>query len=208
MRVKRVGEDHFVKREIAGVAPSIILTRPKYAHNVGSALRSASCYGFKQVWFTGDRIGIDPDKGDRLPREERMKGYTEVDLIASDRPFDRLPKGAVPVAIEINPGAQQLPQFEHPENAVYVFGPEDGGVDRVTMGLCHHVVMIPTAHCLNLGNAVSTVLYDRLLKEQAKDPSRVLPTASYLNEVREIGVGDLYDRKGVWMGSNAEHRPR
>ena len=85
---------------------------------------------------------------------------------------------------------------------------EDGGVDRVTMGLCHHVVMIPTAHCLNLGNAVSTVLYDRLLKEQAKDPSRVLPTASYLNEVREIGVGDLYDRKGVWMGNNAEHLTR
>ena len=67
MRVKSVGQDAFTKREITGVAPSIILTRPKFAHNVGSALRAASCYGIKQVWFTGDRIGIDPDKGERLP---------------------------------------------------------------------------------------------------------------------------------------------
>ena len=138
-----------------------------------------------------------------------MKGYTEVDLISSDRPFDRLPKDAVPIAVEINPGAQQLPQFEHPENAVYVFGPEDGGVDRVTMGMCHYVVMIPTAHCLNLGNAVSTVLYDRMLKAQMQDPSLIRPTMDYLQEDRvPPGVGDIYDRKGIWMGNNSEHKDR
>jgi hypothetical protein len=63
-----------------GVAPAIILTNPKYPNNVGMVLRLASSYGIKQVWFTGDRVKIDL-KGKRLPREERMKGYGEVDLV-------------------------------------------------------------------------------------------------------------------------------
>lgn len=151
-----------------GVAPAILLTNPKYARNVGVAVRAASCYGLKQVWFTGNRVALDPAMQRRIPREERMKGYKEVEIIQYDYPFDRFPRGVVPVAIEVRENSESLFDFEHPENALYVFGPEDGSIHSTILRHCHRFVVIPTRHCLNLATAVCTVLYDRAHKEWKK----------------------------------------
>ena len=124
-------------------------------------IRLASCYNVKQVWYTGDRIQIA--EGERIPREERMKGYNEVQLIQYDKFFDQF-KDVTPVAVEVRENAELLTEFEHPENAIYVFGPEDGGLTKVHLQHCHRFVKIPTRHCLNLATAVSTVLYDRMVK--------------------------------------------
>jgi tRNA(Leu) C34 or U34 (ribose-2'-O)-methylase TrmL len=146
-----------------GRAPAIVLVDPKFPHNVGAAVRAASCYGLGQVWFTGDRVHLVGERGFRLPREERMRGYQEVELRHSDQPFDAF-AGAVPVAVELRRNAEPLITFEHPDSAVYVFGPEDGSLDRAVLGLCHRFVVIPTRHCTNLSAAVYTVLYDRHAK--------------------------------------------
>jgi tRNA(Leu) C34 or U34 (ribose-2'-O)-methylase TrmL len=140
-----------------------VLNSPKYAHNVGAVVRAASCYGIRQVYFTGNRIQKELDERKRLPREERMRGYLDVELINTDYPLDCF-KGAVPVAIELLPGSVSLHDFEHPENAVYVFGPEDGNLNPGFRAKCHHFVHIPSYHCLNLSAAVYTVLYDRSYK--------------------------------------------
>ena len=58
-----------------GIAPAVALVDPKFPHNVGAAVRAASCYGVRQVWFSGDRVRLDGAKRQRLPREERMRGY-------------------------------------------------------------------------------------------------------------------------------------
>lgn len=161
-----------------GHPPAILMVNPKYPHNVGAAVRAASCYGVGQVWYTGNRVPIDVPKdiGNgrnhesktkwRLPREERMRGYADVTLFQNDRPFDQFAK-AIPVAIEMRPNAEPLTTFEHPENAVYVFGPEDGSIDQVYLRLCHKFVIIPTKHCLNLSAAINVVLWDRYLKRSA-----------------------------------------
>jgi tRNA(Leu) C34 or U34 (ribose-2'-O)-methylase TrmL len=146
-----------------GRAPAIVLVDPKFPHNVGAAVRAASCYGLGQVWFTGERVHLVGERGYRLPREERMRGYQEVELRHSDRPFDAS-AAAVPVAVELRHNAEPLITFEHPDSAVYVFGPEDGSLDRAVLGLCHRFVVIPTRHCTNLSAAVYTVLYDRHAK--------------------------------------------
>lgn len=147
-----------------GVAPAILLIDPRFARNVGVAVRAASCYGLGQVWFTGQRVGFDLAGRGRLPREERMKGYRAVEVLHCERPFDQFPRGTVPVAVEVRPGAQPLFELEHPETALYVFGPEDGSLPRSVLRHCHRQVVIPTRHCLNLAVAVGTVLYDRALK--------------------------------------------
>jgi tRNA C32,U32 (ribose-2'-O)-methylase TrmJ len=72
-----------------------------------------------------------------------MKGYRNVELRHFDRVFD---------------------QFEHPENALYLFGPEDGSIPQMYLQYCHRFVVIPTRHCVNLAAAVYTVLYDRQCK--------------------------------------------
>jgi hypothetical protein len=81
-----------------------------------------------------------------------------------ERPFEAFDAAAVPVAVELRRNAESLITFTHPDNAVYVFGPEDGSLDRAVLELCHRFVVIPTRHCTNLAAAVYTVLYDRHAK--------------------------------------------
>ena len=98
-----------------GVTPAVALINPKFPHNVGAALRAASCFGVPQVWFTGDRITLGLKGAKRLPREERMKGYRDVDLRHFDHIFDQYEDDITPVAIELRPNAETLPSFVHPE---------------------------------------------------------------------------------------------
>lgn len=148
-----------------GLTPAVALVNPKYPHNVGSIMRAASCFGVRQVWFSGNRVSLTPEKGKyRLPREERMKGYKDVELKQFDYFFDEFTSDVVPVAIEVRPGAESLVDFEHPEKALYVFGPEDGGLEQVQARHCHRFVVIPSRHCTNLSAAVYIVLYDRMMK--------------------------------------------
>lgn len=147
-----------------------------------------------QVWYTGDRVRLDIEEKGRLPREERMKGYKEVNLINFDYPFDQFPD-ATPVAVELRPNAENLFEFEHPENAVYVFGPEDGSINQVDRKHCHRFVYIPTHFCVNLSAAVYMVLWDRKLKgylngtEQPLHISEVLKEERVWNNMGLHGVG-------------------
>lgn len=166
-----------------GKVPAIALVNPKYPRNVGAAVRAASCYGVNQVWISGSRVPLEPHAGYRLPREERMRGYQDVDLHHSDRIFDQFPSWVTPVAVELRPGSENLIEFEHPEHALYVFGPEDGSLGRAELGLCHRFVVIPTMHCVNLAAAVYTILYDRHAK-------RVRMGLEAANAVRPGGFGD------------------
>ncbi len=143
--------------------PAIIMHNPKYPHNVGTAVRAASCFGSNLILFTGSRVSIEPKgiKGYRLPREERMRGYKDVTLLNDQYPFNRFDKNIIPVAVERRENAESLPFFEHPKNAVYVFGPEDGSIPQVMLQHCHRFVVIPSKHCVNLAAAIYLILYDR-----------------------------------------------
>jgi tRNA(Leu) C34 or U34 (ribose-2'-O)-methylase TrmL len=163
-----------------GVTPAVALINPKFPHNVGAAVRAASCFGVQQVWFTGNRVSLDPNKKYRLPREERMKGYKDVELRNFDTFFEQYDRDVTPVAIELRPNAEQLPQFQHPDKAVYVFGPEDGSISNMILRHCHRFVVIPTRHCMNLAATIYVVLYDRMVKQVGDN----ITIADMLNEKR------------------------
>lgn len=144
-------------------APAVILINPKYSHNVGAAIRACSCFDVSTLIWTGSRV--NPKEYTRLPREERMKGYRDVGWNNIANPFDLAwPCESVPICVEIQPGSMPLPLLEHPRLALYVFGPEDGGVSQTIRRFCHYFVHIPSRHCLNLSAAVNVVLYDRAIK--------------------------------------------
>lgn len=143
-----------------GKAPAIVLVNPKFGHNVGMIVRLASCYGLEQVWFTGDRVTTDLEARGRLPREERMKGYADVELINYDYPFEQF-TNATPIAVEVRKNSERLWDFEHPVNPVYVFGPEDGSIPKHLLSHCHRFLIIPTLHCLNLATAAASILGHR-----------------------------------------------
>jgi tRNA(Leu) C34 or U34 (ribose-2'-O)-methylase TrmL len=133
---------------------------------VAAALRACSSFDMNQLWWSGNRVEFDGGKKGqkRLPREERMKGYGDVELCHGEYFFDAFPADVTPVAVELKDNAESLRDFEHPEKALYVFGPEDGTLGRTTLHQCHRFVVIPSKHCLNLATAVSVVLYDRSAK--------------------------------------------
>lgn len=193
-----------------GQPPAVVLWNPKYAHNVGAALRSCACYDVKQLWWTGDRVTLDTVKGERLPREERMKGYRHVEMVRDDRAFDRFPPGCTPVAVEVRENAENLFTFEHPANPVYVFGPEDGSLNRVALSHCHRFVYIPSRHCLNLSVAVATVLYDWRLKRVRDGIDAALPLGETLHEERGFADGaDVFEgisADGLGVGAAARRR--
>jgi tRNA(Leu) C34 or U34 (ribose-2'-O)-methylase TrmL len=164
----RRGQEVGLNKPLVPTVPAIMLQIPKYPHNVGQTVRLASCYGIEQVWYSGHRVAIDRDSGERLPREERMRGYADVTLVRNQDPLSALlaanPR-AVPVAVELLPGGtESLPHFEHPDEAIYIFGPEDGSIPGALLKRCHRFVSIPSLHCLNLATSVGTVLYDRVAK--------------------------------------------
>jgi len=138
---------------------TIGLINPKSPTNVGGVLRAAGCYGADEVYFTGTRYlnakKFHTDTKNALERIP-LTGTESLDLVKSD--------GAKAVVIELIEGATPLPEFKHPENAFYIFGPEDGSVGKDVLKWCDEVVYIPTIGCMNLAATCNVVLYDRLAK--------------------------------------------
>lgn len=161
---------------------SIILNRVKYPHNLAGAIRAAACFGVDTVYWTGDRFQFEA--GERLPREERMRGYRSVKFEQTERPFDLLPAGTVPVCVELLPSAAPLTYYRHPKNAAYVFGPEDGNVSQSFRGLCHQFVYIPAYHCLNLVAAMNVVLAHRMIQVQLDGLESICEVGAMLKEQR------------------------
>jgi tRNA(Leu) C34 or U34 (ribose-2'-O)-methylase TrmL len=72
------------------------------------------------------------------------------------------------VCIELAENAIPLPEFDHPKNTFYIFGPEDGSISQDIIDKAQVVVYIPTVGCMNLAATVNVVLYDRLAKDRNK----------------------------------------
>lgn len=180
-----------------GTCPGIVLVNPRFSHNVGMAVRLASCYGMGQLWFTGDRVRLELEKRARLPREERIKGWREIQMLNYDRPLEQFPADAVPVAVEVRANSEKLQDFIHPEKAVYVFGPEDGSIPPPVLAKCHRFVVIPTVkhYCLNLATALATILWDRALKLGQVPDVSADPAGHEETDPQEMGI---FDTLGGW----------
>ncbi|MGX1098887.1 RNA methyltransferase [Amorphus sp. MBR-141] len=138
---------------------AIGLVRPKNAINVGSVLRAAQCYGASMVAIQGDRTPV-------RAVTDTMKAWRHIPVLRGDDLHNLIPFDAVPVAVDLVDDAVDLPAYQHPQRAFYVFGPEDGTLGRSTLDWCAHRVKVPTRACMNLAATVNVVLYDRMAKAE------------------------------------------
>ncbi len=76
-----------------------------------------------------------------------MKAYDQVEVCLGDYFFDALTADVIPVAVEVRERAEPLTTFNHPEQALYVLGAEDGGLHEATVRRCHRFVINPSDHC-------------------------------------------------------------
>lgn len=139
------------------------LYNPKGPENVGSIMRAAGCYGVNTVFYTGKRYERAVEF-----RTDTKQVHLQLPLIGVEDLQQVIPFGCVPVAIEVHPDAKPLTEYQHPERAFYVFGPEDGSLRKNVTSWCKDIVYIPTHGCMNLAATVNVVLYDRMLKSAGK----------------------------------------
>jgi len=139
------------------------LVNPKHAVNVGSVLRAANCYRANFVVASGRRYAkAQTDTSGAVHIVPLFQCETADDL------HDFIPFNCVPVAVDLIRGATPLPEYGHPENAFYIFGPEDGTLGVRITRWCRDVIYIPTRECMNLAATVNVVLYDRFAKQLLK----------------------------------------
>lgn len=138
---------------------TIALTNPKSPTNVGAVLRSVGCFNAQEILYTGNRYNI------------ARKYHTDTQNTASTVPvthcadfFEYKQPQAKVICVDLVEGATPLADFEHPENAIYIFGPEDGSISQAVIDQADAAVYIPTIGCLNLAQTVNLVLYDRATK--------------------------------------------
>ncbi|GGI86196.1 RNA methyltransferase [Shewanella gelidii] len=137
------------------------LTNPKTPTNVGSIMRAAGCFNVDGVFYTGERYAraaqYNPDTKDIAE---------QIPLVSVKSLDEQIDETTQIVCVDLVEGATPLPLFEHPENAIYIFGPEDGTISQEMVDKSHAVVYVPTIGCLNLAATVNVLLYDRLAKSQ------------------------------------------
>ncbi|PCH61300.1 MAG: 23S rRNA methyltransferase [SAR86 cluster bacterium] len=138
---------------------SIGLSNPKNPDNVGAVMRAAGCFDVQQVIYTGKRYNTAM----RFKTDTHRNTF-KIPLTSVNSLLDNVPEGAKIICIELAEGAIALPSFQHPTNAFYLFGPEDGTLSQDLIDCADSVVYIPTLACLNLAATVNIVLYDRLAK--------------------------------------------
>jgi|TARA_Y100001956_G_scaffold6814_1_gene5971 tRNA(Leu) C34 or U34 (ribose-2'-O)-methylase TrmL len=157
-------------------AVSIGLQNPKSATNVASILRAAGCFGVSSVFYTGQRFRHAKEFNADTKAYHRVIPTVGVDHLETV-----IPSGATVVGVELVEGATPLPEFVHPDNAFYLFGPEDGSMEPSLVAKCDHVVYIPTFNSLNLAATVNVLLYDRLAKSDYDNSLELIRTSRDTN---------------------------
>ncbi|KXI30892.1 TrmH family RNA methyltransferase [Paraglaciecola hydrolytica] len=128
---------------------------------MGSVLRAAGCYQVSSIYYTGTRY--DRARHFVTDTKNRYLNITPThvdDLIAIAKH-----QGLKTVVVELVVGAIPLPDYDHPPQALYIFGPEDGSIDQNIINQCDDIVYIPTIGCMNLAATVNVLLYDRMAKQ-------------------------------------------
>lgn len=139
------------------------LVDPKSPENVESVMRLAGNFSVDSVYYSGKRY---PRAAKLKPCSVDMsrKVSLNIPLTQVDDLFDDTPDDLKIVCVEFAENAILLPEYQHPKNALYIFGPEDGTISQQVIDRADDVVYIPTVSCMNLSATVSVVLYDRLAK--------------------------------------------
>jgi len=170
---------------------SIGLINPKSPENVSSVMRTAGNFRVDSVIYTGKRYpraielnSCTVDMSRKLSKNIPLSGVTDL--------IDDAPENSKIVCIELAENAIALPEYLHPDNAFYIFGPEDGSISQQDIDRADAVVYVPTVGCMNLAATVTVVLYDRLSKfsqtaGKAFDDNELIRHSRDINNSLKVG---------------------
>lgn len=136
--------------------------QPKKDVNIGSLWRSAHAFGASFIFTIGRRYHRQPSDTTNATVHVPYLEYQTFDELKANRPF-----GCQIIGVELDDMSVDLPNYNHPVNAIYLLGSEDNGLPVSVMEQLDGVVHIPWGQwCLNVSVAGSIVIYDRLTKQK------------------------------------------
>lgn len=140
------------------------LLNPKSPTNVGGIMRAAGCYRADAVFYTGKRYPLAANNGNAQYNTDTQSASNTITLTGVDSLLGAVDETVSIVCVDLVEGAIPLPDFVHPDKALYIFGPEDGTINQQVINQADAVVYVPTVGCMNLAASVNVLLYDRLAK--------------------------------------------
>lgn len=164
---------------------SIGLVNPKSPENVSSVMRSAGNFAVDSVFYTGSRypraVRLNPD----IPQMSRSVSQG-IPLSGVDSLIDVVSSDTKIICVEFAENAIPLPEYQHPENAFYIFGPEDNSITQDIIDSADAVVYVPTTGCMNLAATVNVLLYDRLAKSFTSSTSVTVDNNDLICKNRDL----------------------
>lgn len=109
---------------------SIGLVNPKGTENVGAVMRAAGCYQADQVLYTGSRYDRAAKMSTDTKNIRAKIPLMNIDTLNADTLVEAVDADTTIICVDLIQGATPLPVFEHPEKALYIFGPEDGTIPQ------------------------------------------------------------------------------
>jgi len=135
----------------------------KTPHNLGTLWRSAHNLGADFIFTIGARY--KKQSSDTTLAWKSLPLFQYDDFTAF---YANIPYSCQLVGVEYpHEKAVALPEFKHPERALYLLGAEDHGLTKDAKESCHKIVMIPGSklnQSLNVAVAGSIIMYDRMMK--------------------------------------------
>jgi tRNA G18 (ribose-2'-O)-methylase SpoU len=137
-----------IKRGYWGIA----FYKPKFEQNIGTAVRSAHCFGADFIAVIGKRYKKQPS--DTMATEKHIPIYEYENL---DDFLKHIPIGCEVIGVEVD--GKDIIGFKHPERAIYVLGGEDKNLPKKFKNR----LKIKTSYCLNMAVAASIIMFHRSL---------------------------------------------
>ncbi len=197
---------------------TIVLSKPKYAGNVGFAARCARNMGIDKLVIVGNR-DLDPEAMKQMSThvaagiidnirycenlEEALAGFNCVVGTTA-----RLGSARGP-AVTPREMARRLVAMSQQNEIALVFGPEDRGLANDDLLLCHILVTIPTAEfkSLNLSHAVMIICYEIFAAQRELSAKTHVPRLATSGETEEMyaQLKELLARIGFLNPQNPDY---
>ena len=130
--------------------------------NLGNLMRSAHAFGANSVFTVNPHPRV-AENNNRIKKSDTSKSDTHIPYFEWGNIDEvKMPKGCKLVGIEITDDAENLPNFVHPMQAMYILGPEKGSLSNETLKKSDHIIRIPSKFSLNVAIAGAIVMYDRI----------------------------------------------
>ena len=196
---------------------SIVLYKPRFPENIGSAARAMQNMGIKNL------IVVEPENCD-LTKMLKMATHSAADIIQEMLVYETLSQaidkfsyvvgttarlgGERPVVKRPSVISQDLVSITQNNPTAILFGPEDKGLTNKEIKYCQSLLNIPTAEfsSLNLSQAVMIICYELFIASMP-DTQKFLPRLANTNELEAMydQLQDIFIRISFINHENPDH---